>query len=343
MAADIKSAARQASRVVRAIDKAQQSHSWLAIGVATWKKFGDDQGGNLAALVAYYAFASIFPMLLVAYTILELLAKGSPAVAERLTKALQDYPVVGQLGKGRGLSETGIALGVGIVLTLFGSRGVANAIQNAMNTVWGVPRYERPRYPKNLLRSLGLLAVLGPGEVIAIALSTIAGGTGHLGGVGAKVAAVAVSLLLNVGLFWLGFRISTAKHVPGRNLWLGAILSAIAWQVLLTAGGTLIGRAHSSSAYGTFGTVLGLLAALYLQAQITLYVVELDVVRAHRLWPRSLVPPPLTGADLRAYEAHAKADQFRPELEVRVTEIPKPAEPPAPETAPRRPTDRPSA
>lgn len=335
--------AGKANRVARAVDRAQQKHSWLAVAVATWKKFGDDQGGNLAALVAYYAFASIFPLLLVAYTILDLLAKGSPALADRLTNALQDYPVVGQLGKGRGLSETGIALGVGIILTLFGSRGVANAIQNAMNTVWGVPRYERPKYPKNLLRSLGLLAVLGPGEVIAIALSTIAGGTGHLGGIGASVAAVAVSLLLNVFLFWLGFRIATASHVPGRNLWLGAILAAIAWQILLTAGGTLIGRAHSTSAYGAFGTVLGLLAALYLQAQITLYVVELDVVRAQRLWPRSLVPPPLTGADLRAYEAHAKADQFRPELEINVTEIPKPAEPAAPETAPGRPTDHPSA
>jgi len=334
--------------MVRAIDKAQQNNSWLAIGAATVKKFGDDQGGNLAALVAYYAFASIFPLLLVAYTILDLLAKGSPTLAARMSEALSDYPIVGHLGTGHGIAGTGTALGFGIVLTLFGSRGVANAIQNAMNTVWGVPRYDRPRYPRNLLRSFGLLAVLGPGEVIAIALSSIAGGTGHLGGVGAKIAAIAVSLLLNIGLFWLGFRIATSKDVQGRNLWLGAILSAIAWQVLLTAGGSLLGHAHSNSVYGAFGTVLGLMAALYLQAQITLYVVELDVVRARRLWPRSLVPPPLTEADLRAYQFYARADQLRPELDISVTEAPIPAQRTTRDTghaaanpAPRQPTDRP--
>ena len=67
-----------------------------------------------------------------------------------------------------------------------------------------------------------------------------------------------------------------------------------------------------------FGVVLGLLAWFYLQAQITLYVVELDVVRARRLWPRSLVPPPLTEADLRAYQMYAEAGLLRPELAVEV-------------------------
>ena len=62
--------------------------------------------------------------------------------------------------------------------------------------------------------------------------------------------------------------------------------------------------------------VLGLLAWFYLQAQITLYVVELDVVRARRLWPRSLVPPPLTQADMRAYQMYAESGLLRPELEV---------------------------
>ena len=84
-------------------------------------------------------------------------------------------------------------------------------MQNAMNTVWGVPQFRRPAFPKSLLRSLGLIAVLGPGEIVTIALSSVAGGTGHLGGVLAKVAAFAVSLLLNIVLFWLGFRLATSQ------------------------------------------------------------------------------------------------------------------------------------
>jgi membrane protein len=311
------------SFLTRLLDKAdnlQQSRPWLAVPVATWKKFSDNQAGNLAALIAYYAFASLFPLLLVAYSILDIIARNNATLAGRLRSALMHYPVIGmQLGEtaSHGLNKTGIALVIGILLTLYAGRGVATAMQNAMNTVWGVPMYRRPAFPKGLLRSLGLIAVLGPGEVITIALSSIAGGTGHLGSIGARLAAVAVSLLLNVILFWLGFRIATSKEIDARDMRLSAVLAAIAWQILQLIGGTIIGHA-TNSAYGVFGVVLGLLAWLYLQAQITLYVIELDVVRARRLWPRSLTPPPLTRADLRAYQMYAEAGLLRPELDVAV-------------------------
>jgi membrane protein len=321
--------ASKASNLAQAIDRIQQGHRWLAVGVATVKKFSDDRAGNLAALVAYYAFASVFPLLLVAYTILDLLARSNPSLAHRLTDALHDYPVVGDIKISRPLTGTGIALFVGILVTLYAARGVANAIQNAMNTVWAVPRYQRPSFAKRLARSLGLLAVLGPGEIVTIALSTIAGGAGHLGGFGAKVAAVVVSLFLNIGLFWIGFRIATAREVRGRDLRLGAILAAVAWQILQLAGGVLITHTARNSAYGTFGVVLGLLTWFFVQAQITLYLVEFDVVRARRLWPRSLAPPPLTPSDLRAYQSYADAGQLRRGLKITVEQLPQHSAEPA--------------
>ncbi len=329
----IKDPADSAKRLVHSLDRAQQTRPWLAIAVATWKKFSDNQAGNLAALIAYYAFASLLPLLLVAYTILDLIARSNATLASRLESALKQYPVIGtHLGAagGNGLSKTGFALVVGILLTLYAGRGVATAMQNAMNTVWGVPLFRRPRFPKNLLRSLGLIAVLGPGEIVTIALSSVAGGTGHLGGALAKVAAFAISLVLNIALFWLGFRIATSKEVSGREMRLGAILSAIVWQILQLIGGAIVGRA-TNSAYGVFGVALGLLAWFYLQAQITLYVVELDVVRARGLWPRSIAPPPLTDADLRAYKMYADAGLLRPELEIVLRQVPQPKEdgPPA--------------
>ncbi len=320
--------ADRAKGLVHSVDHAQQTRPWLAIAVATWKKFSDNQAGNLAALIAYYAFASLFPLLLVAYSILDIISRNNAKLAQRLTAALQSYPVIGMhlgSGGGHGLSKTGFALVIGILLTLYAGRGVATAMQNAMNTVWGVPRLRRPAFPKSLLRSLGLIAVLGPGEILTIALSSIAGGTGHLGGVLAKVAAFAVSLLLNIALFWLGFRLATSREVEGKDMRLSAVLAAIAWQILQLVGGTIIHHA-TNSAYGAFGVVLGLLAWFYLQAQITLYVVELDVVRARRLWPRSLVPPPLTEADLRAYQAYAEAGLLRPELAVKVWQPPRATE-----------------
>ena len=210
--------------VTRLADKAdnlQQSRPWLAVAVGTWKKFSDNRAGNLAALIAYYAFASLFPLLLVAYSILDLISQNNPKLAKRLTAALHQYPVIGaHLGgsASQGIGKTGFALVIGILLTLYAGSGVATAMQNAMNTVWGVPQFRRPRFPKNLLRSLGLIAVLGPGEIVTIALSTIAGGTGHLGGVLAKVAAFAVSLLLNIVLFWLGFRLATSNEIDSGDM-----------------------------------------------------------------------------------------------------------------------------
>jgi len=317
-----KDPADKAKRFVNSLDRAQQTRPWLAILVATWKIFSDNRAGNLAALIAYYAFASLLPLLLVAYTILDLISKNNAKLGRRLTAALHQYPVIGaHFGTtSQGLSQTGFALFVGILLTLYAGRGVATAMQNAMNTVWGVPRFRRPRFPKSLLRSLGLIAVLGPGQIITIALSSVAGGTGHLGGVLAKVAAFAVSLALNIILFWLGFRIATAKEVSGREMRLSAILAAIAWQILQLIGGTIVGHT-TNSAYGAFGIVLGVLAWFYVQAQITLYVVELDVVRARRLWPRSLVPPSLTEADMRAYQMYAETGLLRPELQVHVQTV----------------------
>ena len=116
---------------------------------------------------------------------------------------------------------------------------------------------------------------------------------------------------------------ATAAEVATRNLRLSAILAAIAWQVLQLIGGYFVGhQLKTNSAYGTFGVVLGLLAWFYLQAQITLYVAEFDVVRVLRLWPRSLVPPPLSDADMRAYQLYAKRTQLRPELEIEVRAAP---------------------
>jgi membrane protein len=307
-------------RLLAAADRRQQSRPWLAVPVATWKKFGDDQAGNLAALIAYYAFASIFPLLLVFVTVLDLVLKNNARLRDQLLhSALSQYPVIGtQLTSNvHSLNKTGLALGLGLVLTFLGARGVASAAQNAMNSVWEVPLMDRPGFPWSLLRNLGLILVIGPGVVATTALSSIAGGTGHLGGAGARLAATAVSLLLNMALFWLGLRIATAGDVSWRDLRLAAILSAIAWQALQLAGGYFIGhQLASNSAYGAFAVVLGLLAWLYLQAQLTLYMVELSVVRARRLWPRSLTPPPLTDADLRAYQLYASATQRRADVTV---------------------------
>jgi membrane protein len=318
----------RAEEMVHAFDRLQQRKPWLAFGVAVWKKFGDDQAGNLAALIAFYAFASLFPLLLVLVTVLDIVLGSVETLrADVLSSAFGQFPVIGpQLEQNvHSLRETGVALVAGLVLTFLGARGVANAMQNALNAIWEVPFSRRPGFPWNQLRSLALAVVVGTGLIATSLLSGLVAGQTAIG-IAAAVAAIAVSLLLNVALFWLAFRLATASEVSTRQLFPSAVLAGAAWQVLQWLGTYLVSHmlAHSSSLYGAFGLVLGLLAWLYLQARITLYAVEAAVVYTHHLWPRSLAPPPLTPQDRRAHELYATAGQRQPDENITVRISPRP-------------------
>lgn len=310
-------------RLARAADRLQQRQPWLAFPVAVWKKFGDDQAGNLAALVAYFAFVSIFPLLLVLVTVLDITLRGDTALRHRLlSSALGSFPVIGAELRGgpHPLRETGIALGLGLAGALLGGCGVAAAAQNALNSAWLVPLDDRPRFPWSQLRNLAFVVVVGLGQITTSLVSGAVGGAGHvLTGAGARIGATTIVLALNIVLFWAGFRLATASVVAGRQLWLGALSAAAAWQALELLAGFFVTHAlaRSSSLYGAFGIVLGLLAWLYLQAQVTLLAIEVDVVRARGLWPRSLFPP-LTPQDMRAYRLYARMEQRHRGIDIEV-------------------------
>ncbi len=294
-------------RIIRAVDGLQQRHAWLAFPVAVWKKFGDDQAGNLAALIAYSAMVGIFPLLLVLFTVLDKVLKNNQKLKQTVESALKDYPVIGTYVEnsiGR-LNQTGIALVIGLIGTFIGALGVANSLQNALNSVWEIPFARRPGFPWSWLRSAALIVVVGGGFIVTTVLSGLAAGTGHVLGIGQSIPAIAVSLVLNFGLFWLAFKLGTASEITWRQLWLGAAISAVIWQVLQSIGTNFISHqlAHATPLYGTFALVLGLIAWFFLQAQLMLYAIEVNVVRTYRLWPRSLAPP-YTEQDRHAFRLY---------------------------------------
>jgi membrane protein len=283
-------------RPLREVDRFQQRWPVLAVPVGVWSKFNDDQAGNLAALIAYYAFAALFPLLLVLVTVLDIVLKNDPSLRDNLlNSALSQYPVVGpQIKSNLGsIGASGVPLIIGIVFLLLGARGVAGAMQNAMYEIWGIKKEQRPGFPLQQLWAFALVLTVGIGFIVTTFLSGVAAGAGHLlNGAVAHVGAVAISLILNVGVFWLSFKIATAWHVPWRELRIGSAIAAICWQALQVVGGYVVGHQlhRASELYGIFGVVLGLLAWLFLQAEVTLYAAEADVVLARRLWPRSILP-----------------------------------------------------
>jgi membrane protein len=283
------------SRVVDATDRFQRRRAWLAVPVATLKKFQDDQAARLAALISYYGFAAFFALLLVLITVLDITMRNNPELRQDLVNsALSQYPVIGQQIKGQlgSIAATGTPLAFGIILLLFSARGVAMAMQNALCEIWGISRASRPGFLWSQLYALALILVVAAGLVLTTFLSGLVGGAGHvLAGMLEHTGAVVVSLLLNFGVFWLGFRLATMRRVRWHDLRKGAAFAAVVWQVLQVVGGYVVSHQlqRSSELYGTFGVVLGLMAWLYLQAMVTLYAAEVDVVLVRQLWPRSLV------------------------------------------------------
>ena len=323
----------RAEQAVRKLDRVQQRHGWLGFLVAVWKKFSDDQAGNLAALVAYFAFASLFPLLLVFVTVLDIVLHGDPTLRNQvINSTFARFPGVGADLKThvQSLNATGPALVIGLILTFLGARGVAGGVQNALNSAWAIPYYRRPGFPWNLLRGVARIIVVGLGLILTSFLAGLAAGVGHaISGGSVPVATIAVSLVVNIAVFWIAFRLATAREVTWREHFPAALASAVVWQVLQLLGGYIVGHqlSHDTSLYGIFGIVLGLLAWLYLQAQATLYAVEGAVVHARKLWPRSLSPPPLTPQDRAAYALYAAAGERRADQRVTVKDTDTPARP----------------
>ena len=308
-------------RLARRFDRWQQRHRPVAFAVGVVKKFGDDQAGNNVALLTYFAFVATFPLLLALTTILGLALRKFPELQRELVNsAFAEFPIVGaQIHDQLGVATFGNAfsLTVGVVGAFFGGRGFANALQDTFGRLWSVPKVDRPGFPTKYLRSAGLLLLLSVGAAVTAAAGAAAGAATGLGlnGLSARLISMAVGSILGWGYFLAAYRIATPTRVPTRSMLPGAAISAVAWQLLLTGAGVITSHMlrHAQAIAGLFGIVLGLLAWIGLQATVVVYAVEADVVRARHLWPRSLVPPPLTDADKAYYTDAVRAEVQRPE------------------------------
>ncbi len=295
---------RVVDRMVERADEWQQRHRVPAFLVAVVKKYGDDRGGHLAALITYYAFLSLFPLLLVLVTVLGFLLHDNPSLRhDLLDSALADFPIVGeQLRKNvSGLGGNGLGLAIGLLGLIWGSLGVAQAAQHAMAQVWNIAVTRRPSFFPRLARSLLILGVLALAIGASTGLATVA--TLVPSSVVVTVVSTGLVIALNIALYWLAFRVLTPNDVATRDLLPGAIVGGAAWTALQALGSWLVARQlrHASELYGTFGVVLGLLFFLYLASQIVVYAAEINVVKARKLSPRSLTAPPLTEADERVF------------------------------------------
>ena len=329
-------------RTIRRIDTTQRRFTPTAFVFGVIKKYGDDNGGVLASNLAYSSFISIFPLLLILVTILDLIAKRDPSFKESVVKeaVANQIPLIGQTltNNVNAVQRSSIGLIVGLLVLIYGVTGLAQAGLFTMAQVWNLPGPARPGYIQRLARALLFLALLGGGVIVTTVLAWL---TTYLRSWGHWSYLIYVVIAAFGAAMYLGaFRALTPKGVPTRSLLTGAITGGILYTVLQVLGTWLVHRfLHSNSAYGVFATVLGLLAWIYLAIEITVYSAEINVVLARRLWPRSMVQPPLTEADRASMALQALQNQRRPEQHIEVTFDDRPPDAPEPESTPQTPDE----
>jgi membrane protein len=305
------------------LDAFQRRHRWAGFPLAVVYKFGEDQGPYLAALITYYGFLALFPLFLLLASVLGFVLQDNPDLQARiLDSTLGQFPIIGdQLGDPQGLRGSAVAVVIGLLVALYGASGVAQAIQNAMNVAWAVPRNRRPNPIKARLRSLVLISVAGVAVLATTVLTAFGRSGGAFGvdmGMWRTVVVVAVSFALNVVVFVGVFRISTAHPTTLKGLLPGAITASIVWQLLQLFGTAYVGNVvqGASATYGVFALVLGLLAWIFFAAVGVVMSAEINVVRTKRLYPRALMTPftdnvDLTPADRHFYSDVAAAQMFK--------------------------------
>jgi YihY family inner membrane protein len=309
-------------RTLTRADGLQRRHAALGFPVAVFKKFGEDRAGQLAALVAYYSFFSLFPLLLALVTILGMfLDESSQLRGLILDSALAQFPIIGEeIRKNvQAIEGSGLALFVGVAGALWAGLGGIKAAQNAMDQVWDVPVKHQPNFFVAIIRAVLMLLTLGVFLLLASFLGGVAAGT-ETQALLPKVAGVTGSVVLNILVFWVAFRVLTVAEVSWKDVLPGALIAGIAWAILQAAAGYIIGHRLESATevYGAFAVVIGLLTWMYLGAQVTFLAAEVNVIRAKRLWPRALHPEEMTEADRRTLRALAETEERREEQEVEV-------------------------
>lgn len=307
------------------IDAFQRKHRVLGFPIAVIYKFFDDSGAYLAALMTYYGFVSLFPLLLLLSTLLSVVLRNNPGLQQYIVEsAASQFPVVGkQLQDPKSLSGGVGGVVAGIAFATYGGLGVGQAVQYAMNTAWAVPRNERPNPIFARFRSLLLI---GCAALVLLTTTVVSALGGLFSGDAAQVLVWVipiVTLVVNALIFIGIYRHGSSRRLSPLQVLPGSILAALGWSLLQTYGfryvAHVIGQAGATKASSTnfiFATVLGLLAFIYLASLITVLCVQVNVVLDKKLYPRALLTPftdnvVLTGGDRRTYTAIAKAHQHK--------------------------------
>src|SRR5881398_866652 len=266
----------------------------------TFQEWMQDKAPQLGAALAYYTVFSLAPLILVLLAIVGVIFRGDPAGAwDKITQqmsyfldpsALQVVQNIAQKASQPGKST--IATIIGIALALFGASGVFGQLQDALNTIWGV-KAKPARGIWGFLRSRFLSFAMVAGIcfllLVSLAVEALLKGFSHYvqsvlpGGI---VIALTVYLIFDfavvVLLFAMIFKFLPDVKIQWRDVWIGAIITAILFGIGKWLLGFYLGSGAAGSAYGAASSLITLLLWVYYSSQILLFGAEFTQVYAAR-------------------------------------------------------------
>jgi len=296
----------------------QRRHGVLGFPYAVVKKYGDDDGGREAALITYYGFLSIFPLLLLAVAIVSRVLTANAELRQRVINEIVPPVLQSTVEQSvTALPTSTVPFIAGLIGLLFSGTGVVFSAYQTLNNVAAVPRRVRPGFFSRYIRVFVMLTMALLGALAVGALTVVVTALPGLPGAGRAVAALGSALII-FAILLLGAMLLLSRPPPFRALWPSAALGAAAVTLVLNIGPPLLAKlvSRAGPVYGSFATVAGMFALLYLVSQALVYSAEVAAVRQGRLWPRALDQNRPTGADARAAALLASAQERIPAARV---------------------------
>lgn len=237
--------------------------------------------GRNAALVAHYGFLSIFPLMIVFTTVVGFVLDGHPHLRDTIIDSvLSQVPIIGDTisRNPSSLSGSWTLLIVGLLTVLWAALKAFNVLQMALDDVAEVHIDDRPNAVMVRVRSLLGIAVIGGAQVGAATLSVLVAQSRF--DVTSRVLLIIATVAINIAALGATYRYLCSRPPSWRDVVPGAVLGGVGFSIVQYIGTSIVARAiaHASPVYGTFASVIGLMAWLSLHSMIALSGAELNAV-----------------------------------------------------------------
>ena len=308
--------------VLARLDRFQREHGAVGFPYAVIIKYLDDDGPRHAALITYYGFLSVFPLLLLGVAVVSRLLATDPELRHSVITAIVPPALQSTVdAAAAALPTSPVAFVIGAIGLIWSATGVVYAAYRTLNHVAGVRMRDLPYPVGAYTRVIGVALLVLAAMITGGGLTVAAAALPDVGLPDRLFAALGTAVAGFVVLLF-GVKILLVRKAPLAALWRPAATGALLLALVLHVGApvlTVLVR-KAGPVYGAFATVAGLFTLLYLVSQALVGVAEIAAVRQARLWPRALDNANPTEADERALALLAREQERIPgqEIESRV-------------------------